>query len=101
MTICDAWGIERKYPGLNPITGVSGVISNTRRGNLVLQGLATKMNVYPCDHGDLADRNAPLRCAGCSTEMAAGARDRLIGRLKNGADFQACVVGYYDELGLE
>ena len=101
MTICDAWGIERKYPVLSPITGVSGIISNTRRGKLVLQRLSAKMNVYPCDHSDLAERNASLRRAGRATEVAADARDRLIGRLKNGEDFQACVVGYYDELGLE
>lgn len=61
ITIGDAWGIEKIYPNLNPLHGVSLVLVNTTTGREYIPFLREKMDVYSCEYDYAVQNNKPLR----------------------------------------
>ena len=46
ITIADAWGINKQYPELKPVEGVSLILFNTAKGKEKLAEISEKMNLY-------------------------------------------------------
>lgn len=62
MTIGDAWGVDKVYPQLKAVRGVSLILPITKRAEELIDLVQTDMNTYPCHLDDLTADNsfAPL-----------------------------------------
>ena len=61
ITIGDFWGIERVYPDLNNIQGVSAVITNSKKGEALFDQVQKEFVVNQVDVNDIKDNNGNLR----------------------------------------
>ncbi len=87
ITIADAWGIEAVYPELNTLKGCSLIISNTKKGEILLSSLEKYMDVYDVSVEWAVANNEQLRK---TTSMHNG-REKFFDKIALGSTFKKSV----------
>lgn len=64
ITLMDAWHIEKIYPELNPLEGVSAIMFNSDKVKNILDEMKKEMNTYDISTQKLIELNRTLRIAG-------------------------------------
>lgn len=68
ITLCDFWG-ARKYYNINDKNGISGIISNTNKGDITLKSIKNRdINVFPIKIDELKNNNFNLKSSICMTK---------------------------------
>lgn len=57
ITIADCWGIEKKYPDLNPHIGESLLIINTKKGKTVFEKMKRNFSIVPIEEEFIFNNN--------------------------------------------
>lgn len=61
ITIGDAWNIDKKYPELNPLHGVSLILFNTKLSKSFIPYVKNNMDIYDCKYDFVVRNNSGLR----------------------------------------
>lgn len=64
ITLMDAWHIEKIYPELNPLEGISAIMFNSDKVTFLLDEIKKQMNTYEISTQKLIELNRTLRIAG-------------------------------------